>query len=69
MSDQALPAAIRPSTAPAPLVQLAIKAWNTMGGLDWAALPLVAELHGVQDLDTLVTLLVAIRDDHAANQD
>jgi len=69
MADQALPAAIRPATPPPPLARLAIQAWNTMGGLDWAALPTVADLLGVQDLETLVALLVAIRDDQAAQQD
>jgi hypothetical protein len=33
-----------------------------MGGLDWTALPIVAELLGVEDLDLLVSQLVAIRD-------
>ena len=64
-----MPAAIRPASTPGPLGALAVQAWNTMGGLDWSALPLVAELHGVQDLDTFTALLVAIRDDQAAQQD
>ncbi len=69
MSDQALPPAIRPNTAPPPMARLAITVWNTMGGLDWAALPIVADLHGITDIETLVALLVAIRDDQTAQQD
>lgn len=33
-----------------------------MGGLDWAALPLVADLLGADDMERLVTELAAIRD-------
>lgn len=34
-----------------------------MGGqLDWAALPVVSELLGVADVETLIHQLVAIRD-------
>lgn len=34
-----------------------------MGGtLDWAGLPLVAELLGIDDLETLIVQLAAIRD-------
>lgn len=40
-----------------------MRAWNMMGGLDWTALPIVAELLGVEDLDLLVSQLVAIRDE------
>jgi len=69
MADQALPAAIRPASTASPLARLAIQAWNTMGGLDWAALPTVADLFGVHDIETFVALLVAIRDDQAAQQD
>lgn len=32
------------------------------GALDWAALPLVAELLGVEDVERLITELAAIRD-------
>lgn len=39
-----------------------MQAWNLMGGLDWTALPIVAELLGVEDIDLLVAQLVAIRD-------
>lgn len=33
-----------------------------MGGIDWAALPVVAEMLGIDDIETLVLRLVAIRD-------
>lgn len=33
-----------------------------MGGLDWAALPVVAEMIGFDDLELLITQLVTIRD-------
>lgn len=33
-----------------------------MGGIDWAGLPLVAELLGVDDLETLIMQLIVIRD-------
>jgi len=33
-----------------------------MGGIDWAALPVVAEILGIDDIETLVVQLVAIRD-------
>lgn len=33
-----------------------------MGGLDWAALPIVAEMLGIDDVEKLVVQLVTIRD-------
>ncbi|HZW25169.1 MAG TPA: hypothetical protein VFF26_06785 [Gallionella sp.] len=42
--------------------QAAIQAWNLMGGsIDWAALPIVAEMLGVHDVELLIHLLVKIR--------
>lgn len=35
-----------------------------MGGLDWAALPVVAEMLGVRDIEGLVGGLITIRDHH-----
>lgn len=32
-----------------------------MGGIDWAALPVVAEMLGVNDIEALIADLVAIR--------
>ena len=33
-----------------------------MGGIDWSALPVVAEILGIDDIETFVVQLVAIRD-------
>ena len=66
MDAQAMPDAIRPKSAPPPDVQMAVAAWNLMGGIDWLALDAVAEMLGITDLETLITQLVTIRD---ANQD
>lgn len=33
-----------------------------MGGLDWAALPIVAEMLGIEDVETLIMQLTIIRD-------
>lgn len=33
-----------------------------MGGLDWTALPIVAELLGVDDIERFTLQLIAIRD-------
>lgn len=33
-----------------------------MGGIDWSALPMVIDLLGVSDPETLIAQLVAIRD-------
>ena len=43
-------------------VRLAVRAWNLMSGLDWQALPTVCEMLGVDDVETFVMQLVAIRD-------
>ncbi|WFP48509.1 hypothetical protein PL263_10330 [Methylomonas sp. EFPC3] len=43
-------------------LKLAVDAWNIMGGLDWAGLPVVAELLGVQDIESLIYHLKLIRD-------
>lgn len=34
-----------------------------LGGLEWAGLPIVAELLGIEDVETLVRQLIAIRED------
>lgn len=41
---------------------LALRAWNLMGGLDWAALPVVAEILGVRDIEALVDGVTTVRD-------
>lgn len=33
-----------------------------MGGLDWQALPIVAEMIGFEDIDVLIAQLVVLRD-------
>lgn len=33
-----------------------------MGGLDWAALPVIAEMLGVTDVEQLINQLLAIRE-------
>lgn len=33
-----------------------------MGGMDWAALPVVAEILGIDDIETLVAQLVTLRE-------
>lgn len=38
-----------------------------MGGIDWTALPAVAELLGIRDLDILIHQLAVIRDSQAEN--
>lgn len=37
-------------------------AWNLMGGLDWAALPIVVEMLGIEDVDQLVRNLATMRE-------
>lgn len=38
-----------------------IRAWNMMGGIDWSALPVVAELIGIDDVELLVDGLMQIK--------
>jgi len=45
-----------------PGVAIAIEAWNVMGGVDWAALPIVLDLLGVSDPELLIRQLLHIRD-------
>lgn len=50
----------KPEPCPSPE---ALAIWNLMGGeIDWAALPLLAEMKGVQDIDLVIIGLTAIRD-------
>ncbi len=48
-------------TGPCP-APLAVEAWNTLGGMEWAGLEAVAEMLGVHDIEGLVAGLTAIRD-------
>lgn len=41
---------------------MAVRAWNLMGGLDWSALPVVAEMLGIVDVALLVEQLVLLRE-------
>jgi hypothetical protein len=41
---------------------LAIAAWNMLGGLDWAGLPIVADILGIEDVDGLIRDLITIRE-------
>lgn len=59
---QALPAAIQPAQSSD--TAQAIHAWNLMGGLDWAALPVIVELLGIADPEPLIYQLQAIRNHH-----
>lgn len=44
------------------LDRAALDAWNIAGGLDWAAMPILAELQGVDDIEGWIRRLVALRD-------
>jgi hypothetical protein len=39
-----------------------VQIWNECGGIDWSALPIMVEMHGITDVETLVAELLAIRD-------
>ena len=41
---------------------LAIEIWNDMGGIDWQALPVLAELRGVRSFELLLDALLVIQD-------
>ena len=57
-----MPEQVRPVAQLGGETVLSIRAWNIMGGIDWAALPVIAEMLGIDDIETLVLQLVAIRD-------
>ena len=57
-----MPEQVRPVAQLDGETALLIRAWNIMGGIDWAALPVIAEMLGIDDIETLVLQLVAIRD-------
>ncbi|MGL6245648.1 hypothetical protein [Pseudomonas sp.] len=56
-----MPGVLKP-VEPTAEQRLIIRAWNLMGGLDWAALPTVADLLGITDIEIFVAQLAAIRD-------
>jgi hypothetical protein len=40
-----------------------VRAWNLMGGqVDWTALPILVEMLGVEDPETLIHELTTLRD-------
>lgn len=41
---------------------VAVVAWEMMGGMDWRALDVVAELLGVEDIERFVVQLLTIRE-------
>jgi hypothetical protein len=44
------------------MLAVAMRAWNLMdGAIDWAALPIIIELLGVDDVEALVVHLQLIR--------
>ena len=51
-----------PPGAPPDGSGLAIQAWNLLGGMDWAGLPLVADMLGIEDIEMLAAQLATIRD-------
>ncbi len=42
--------------------------WNVLGGIDWAGLPLVAEMFGIDDVEQLVRDLVTVREFQKAKE-
>lgn len=64
LEQMQLPPQLRPAV-PDVSTGFAVKAWNLMGGIDWTALPAVAELLGIRDLDILIHQLAVIRDSQA----
>ena len=40
---------------------LALRLYNLMGGLDWAALPVVFTWYGIDDADTMIERLLIIK--------
>ena len=47
-----------PGESPAPI---ALQVWNACRGIDWHALPILAEIHGVTDVELLIVELMTIR--------
>ena len=45
-----------------PFASITIRAWNLLGGLDWAGLPLVADWLGCDDVERLASNLAVIRE-------
>ena len=59
---------MRFASATPPIESFGIKAWNMMGAqVNWSALPIVAELLGVTDIEQLVDDVLCI-DEHMTRQ-
>lgn len=43
--------------------EVAIMAWNLAGGMEWAGIPIVADILGVEDIEDLVRRMVVIRNE------
>ena len=41
---------------------MALTIWNECRGIDWQALPLLVEVHGVSDVGILIAEMIAIRE-------
>ena len=67
LEQQQLPPQLRPAT-PDTGTGLAIRVWNTLGGLDWAGLETACDVFGVYDIDLMIHRLVAIRDFQAEQE-
>jgi hypothetical protein len=46
---------------PPPEAAMAIRAWNMLGGLDWAGLDVVMDVIGIDDPELLIAQLVVLR--------
>lgn len=57
-----MPGPLKPAGRPSDEIALAIRAWNLCGGMDWAAIPIVADLLGVRDAEHLIYQMSAIRE-------
>jgi hypothetical protein len=57
-----LPDAIKPAGRPDAAASVAISAWNLCGGMDWNAIPFVADMLGIRDVEGLIYQMSAIRD-------
>ena len=54
---------MRFASATPPVETLAMRAWNMMGQqLDWSALPVIAELFGIDDVEEFSDDILCIRD-------
>ncbi len=49
--------------------EAALDAWNLAGGLEWPALPIVAAILGVDDIEGMVRRMVVIRNGLRARKD